>query len=271
MVTAEAVDLRDGDAVARAIGNAKPEWVFHLAAHGAYSWQTDRRRIIETNVIGTINVVDAAGRAGATAIVNAGSSSEYGDKDHAPSESEIVEPNSDYAVAKAAATHYVTLAAHRDGLPTCTLRLYSVFGPWEEPGRLIPALVVHALRGELPPLVDPAIARDFVYVDDVVDAFISAARDGVSPGEVFNVGSGVETTIGAAVEVTRQVFALDVEPQWGSMEGRAWDLRTWVSNPARIEAVLGWKPRVSFADGLARTAEWLREHEEFWPRYDVRA
>jgi dolichol-phosphate mannosyltransferase len=262
-------DLRDGEEVGRAFGDARPEWVFHLGAHGAYSWQAERRRIFATNLEGTINVLEAAGEAGATSVLCAGSSSEYGAKDHAPSEGDVLEPNSDYAVAKAAAALFASFLGREHGLPVATLRLYSVFGPSEQPGRFVPALVVHGLCGELPPLVAGGVVRDFVYLDDVVEAFLLAARSGVEPGAVFNVGSGIETTVFAAVESARRVFRLEVEPQYGSMPSRHWDTRRWVADPSRITSLLGWAPTVAFEEGLARTADWLRERPELWPRYGL--
>jgi len=265
------VDLRDAEALRRAIASARPEWLFHLAAHGGHSWQTDRRRIFETNLAGTINLLEAVGGSAVEAVLCAGSSSEYGRKDHAPSEAELPEPNSDYAAAKAAATLFAGFFGRERAVPVATLRLYSVFGPFEEPARLVPALVVHGLRGALPPLVDGAIARDFVYLDDVLDAFLLAAERGVEPGEVFNVGSGVETTIAAAVESARQLFGLAAEPDFGSMQARAWDTSSWVADPSRIRARLGWQATASFSEGLARTADWLEGRPDLWERYGLRA
>lgn len=263
------VDLRDADGVSAALAQARPEWVFHLGAHGGYSWQTDRRRIFATNLEGTINVLEAAGRVGAEAVLCAGSSSEYGAKDHAPAESELPEPNSDYAVAKAAATLYASFLGRERGLPVATLRLYSVYGPFEEPARLIPALIVAGRRGELPPLAPASTARDFVYVDDVVDAFLLAARCGVEPGEVLNVGSGAETTLAQAVDALRTLFRIDAEPVFGSLAARDWDTPRWVADPARIGARLGWMATVPFAEGIARTAAWLEGRPDLWSRYGL--
>src|SRR5262245_25576497 len=171
-VRQHAATLADRDAVARVIDEVRPDWVFHLAAHGAYSTQRDHLAMIETNVVGTVNLVDACVASGVEALVNAGSSSEYGFKDAAPAETAWLDPNSHYAVTKACATHYGRLTARTHPLRVTTLRLYSVYGPYEEPTRLIPSLIVHGLRGALPPLVAPDVARDFVYAEDVVDAFL---------------------------------------------------------------------------------------------------
>jgi UDP-glucose 4-epimerase len=254
------VDLRDRDSVARFVAAAAPEWIFHLAAHGAYSSQRDVARILETNLIGTANLLDACLERGFDAFVHSGSSSEYGLKDHAPAESEAIAPNSAYAVGKAAAAMYCRYRAVESGSHVVTLRLYSVFGPWEAPGRLIPALVIRGLAGELPPLVDPKIARDFVYVDDVVDAFLSAAETaGENRGPIYNVGSGRQTSIEEAVEATRSLLEIEARPDWGSMPDRSWDTTTWVADASLIERELGWQPRHDFRTGLSSTIEWMRE------------
>src|SRR5687768_6893501 len=100
------LDLTDGERVRQTVEAVRPDWVFHLAAHGAYSWQTDTQAIFQTNLMGTIHLVEACQAVGIEAMVNTGSSSEYGWKDHAPAEDEWLEPNSSYAVSKAAATQY---------------------------------------------------------------------------------------------------------------------------------------------------------------------
>ncbi|MFN8564851.1 MAG: NAD-dependent epimerase/dehydratase family protein [Anaerolineae bacterium] len=138
-----------------------------------------------------------------------------------------LEPSSVYAVTKASATLCCRMVAQTRGVNITTLRLYSVYGPYEEPTRLIPTLVAHGLRGRLPPLVNPEIARDFVHADDVNDAYLQAAR-ATAPdiGAVYNVGSGTQTSAARkVVETARQVMNIAAPPVWGSMPGRVWDLR----------------------------------------------
>jgi dolichol-phosphate mannosyltransferase len=260
--------LDDRRGVERAVRRAKPEWIFHLAAHGAYSWETDLDRILATNVAGTVNLVRAGLAAGFEAFVNAGSSSEYGFKKTAPREREWVEPNSHYAVAKVAATHFCRLTAQREGAKIATLRLYSVYGPWEDPGRLMPTMVVQGLAGRLPPLVDPRVARDYVYVDDVSEAFVrAAAKPHPEPGPVFNVGSGKQTTIRQVVEVARRVLAIAERPRWGTMPNRGWDTNVWVSDSRAIRRALGWKPRYTFERGFRQLVAWMREDPARPARY----
>src|SRR5947207_10600420 len=202
-------DLSDEESLVRIVESIRPEWVFHLAAYGAYSTQTDLRRMVWTNILGRMNLVQACLKTGFEAFVNTGSSSEYGFKDHAPAETELLEPNSHYAVTKASATLFCRHTAISRAVPLVTLRLYSVYGPYEEPRRLMPTLVVRGLDGELPPLADPDIARDYVYVDDVSEAYcLSASRPGQAPGAVYNVGTGVQTSLREVVQAARRVLGI---------------------------------------------------------------
>lgn len=266
------LDLRDAAAIERAVATSEPHWIFHLAAHGAYSWQRDVSAMIDVNVAATAALLAAAEATGVRAFVNAGSSSEYGLKTHAPREDEWLQPNSHYAVTKAAGTHLTALAAAR-GLPAVTLRLYSIYGPWEDPDRLVPALVREATRGALPPLVGPETARDFVYVDDCCDALLLAAQR-AAPGDAgatLNIGSGTQTRLADLVEVARGALDVEARPEWGTMEQRDWDADVWVSDPRAAFERLGWKARTDLHNGLLRTATWLQASPQLWERYRIPA
>lgn len=265
------VTLADSDTVEPVIQQIRPDWIFHLAVSGAYSWQKNAREMVRTNVEGTINLVEACLKVGFEAFVNTGSSSEYGFKDHAPAETDWIDPNSDYAVTKAAATHYCRSVARRERAHLCTLRLYSVYGPYEDPNRLIPTLMVKGLDGGLPPLVHPDIARDYVYVDDVCEAYVRAAgQRSAEHGQVYNVGSGIQTPIREVVRVARDLLAIQAEPVWGSMEQRTWDTQVWVSDPRKIQDHLGWSARHSLESGLRDTAQWFRSQPDLIQWYRER-
>lgn len=263
------LDLGDEEAVTGAVGRLRPEWAFHLAAHGAYSWQTDVAEMARVNVAGTIALVEACAQGDCAAFVHAGTSSEYGYRDHAPSEEEAPQPNSPYAVTKAAGTLYCAHAARSGHLAATTLRIYSAYGPWEEPGRLMPSLVALAQRGALPPLVGSATARDFIHVDDVVEAFVLAAdalgRGAIGP--ILNVGSGTQTRLGELVALARRLFAIDVEPQWGTASARPWDTDVWVADARRIRRELGWAPQHALKAGLRGFGEWLTAEPAAAERY----
>jgi len=254
--------LHDLGAVTSVVSEIRPDWIFHLAAHGAYSWQAELEQMVRTNIQGTMNLVTACLKTGFEAFVNTGSSSEYGFKDHAPAETEPIEPNSHYAVTKAAATLFCRYTAQSCRVHLPTLRLYSVYGPHEDPRRLVPALIRHGLKGQLPPLVDPNVVRDFVYVDDVIEAYLLAATVRVKEfGAVYNVGTGVETTIQDAVTVARRAMNIAAEPVWNTMPNRQWDTtHCWKANIQAIQEQLHWSPQHSFSDGLGKTILWARDN-----------
>jgi dolichol-phosphate mannosyltransferase len=125
------------------------------------------------------------------------------------------------------------------------------------------------LRGELPPLVNPDIARDYVYADDVNDAYLlSATAAGQEPGAVYNIGTGIQTTLREVVAVARDTMTIADEPQWGTMSNRKWDTNVWVADNRAINVALGWKPRHTFADGFWKTVEWLRSNSAMRQFYD---
>jgi dolichol-phosphate mannosyltransferase len=126
-----------------------------------------------------------------------------------------------------------------------------VFGAYEDPNRLMPTLIKRGLKGEFPPLVRPETARDYVYIDDVVEAFLLAAgARGQQYGAIYNVGTGVQTTLREVVEVAKRVLEISEQPKWDSMPARSWDTNCWVSNCALINQDLGWKPKYSFEEGF---------------------
>lgn len=265
------VGLDDEARLAREVAGILPDWVFHLATYGAYPSQTDLRLMVQTNIIGTINLVQACLAAGFEAFVNSGSSSEYGFQSRGPSESARPEPNSHYALTKVSATLFCRFTARSRAVNIPTLRLYSVFGPFEEPTRLLPNIIVRGLRGELPELVDPDVARDFVYVDDVAEAYILAAtRRGGEYGAIYNVGTGVQTTVRDVVRAARKVLDIPAEPRWGSMPGRVWDTTAWVADIRRIGRALGWKPKAQFESAFRGTVDWFRENPGLLHFYEQR-
>lgn len=257
------VDLTDASSMAALLQRLKPRYVFHLAAHGAYSWQTDAARIASTNLEATRILALASLNANVEAFVHTGSSLEYGRKRHAPSEDEPTEPEGAYAISKAAATAFCRDLARQSGIRIPTLRLYSVYGPWEEPRRLVPSLLLHAMAGEWPPLANPDTARDFVWAEDVIDALIIAGtRPQADPGAIFNIGSGRQTTLREIVDLVRRMTGCEAEPHWQSMSDRDWDTDVWRADTRHAAAELGWSAQTALRTGLQQTMEWLRSDRD---------
>jgi len=252
-------DLTDEDGVAALVGTIRPQVIYHLATHGAYPFQRNADGIIQSNILGTWNLLKASERVDYELFVNTGSSSEYGFKEYAMRETDLLEPNSYYSVAKCAQSLLCQHAAKVRARPINTLRLFSVYGPFEEPSRLIPTLIRHCLEGKDVTLVEPDTARDFVYVEDVVDAYLRIERLAALSGEIINVGTGVQRTLREVVELVLRHTGAAVRCHWGAMPAREWDAKTWVADCTKSRRLLGWHPSTSLEDGLGRTVQWMRE------------
>jgi nucleoside-diphosphate-sugar epimerase len=250
-------DLADAGAVSALVAAARPRAVVHLAAHGAYERQTDFPAMVAAGVLGTHYLLEASEAAGVRAFVSAGSSSEYGYKSEPMRETDRVEPNSHYAVAKAAQSHLVALAGRRCGMGVAGFRLFSVFGPWEDPSRLIPTVIRRARAGLPLEMVAPQVARDFVYVDDVLDALLDLPRVAGLRGEVVNLGTGAETTLAGLVAAVLELTGSRSEVRWGAMAPRRWDTDRWVADPSRARRLLGWRPRHDLRQGLGKMVAWM--------------
>jgi nucleoside-diphosphate-sugar epimerase len=258
------VDVSDPATFSTTFEAVAPDVAVSAAAHGAYSWQDDLSRMLAVNVAAVDHLIDLCLERG-TPLIHLGSSSEYGPQPGAPDEMTRPAPNSAYAVTKLAGTHLLCDAVVRRGLVGVVLRLYSVYGPWEEPARLMPTLAAALVEHRLPPLVDPAIARDFVHVNDVVDLVVGWASRPVVPRDlpIVNLGSGVQTSIGELVDLARSIVEVKHDPTWGSMDNRAWDTTTWRADARRAAEVLGWRASTSLTDGLRSLMTFVAAHERY--------
>lgn len=241
----------------------KPQTVFNLSAYGAYPDQQDLGRSVEVNIGLTRQVVDWCSQEGAI-LVHAGSSSEYGSNSDGPLESGGAFPNSVYAVTKLAGTQLVQFAAVVEGARASVLRLYSVYGPFEEPRRLIPALVREGARKRLPVFGMPSTSRDFIFISDVVEAFCEVAfalsRSKVPP--ILNIGTGRSTTLQEVAETAGKVFGISDGPVFGP-NLRDWDVGLWRATTDLARETIGWKAKVSFETGLRITRDWYATDENF--------
>ena len=259
------IDLCDAQAVSSLFERLRPSVVFNCAAYGAYPSQVDYQQIYRVNFEGLRNVLQALqGKEYLKALIHAGSSSEYGDRCNSPDELLAPLPDSHYAVSKVAATSLIQYYGRKLSVPAWSLRIYSVYGPFEESSRLIPRLLTSIDQGKWPPLVDPNISRDFIHIDDVNAAFetIMNQSDTLAKGEVFNLGTGKCTTLGELVTLCAELFSIKAEPHWGSMANRGWDHPDWFAKIDKVTQLTGWQPRISLAEGLLKTMNWFKAQNE---------
>lgn len=261
-------DINDITILKDTFRQLKPRTIFNLAAYGAYSKQKEYKKIYDTNFNSAVNIIEILKEFGFAAYVHAGSSSEYGVNSAGPKEDAGLIPNSHYAVSKVASYYAVKYYGQIEKLPAAHLRLYSAYGPWEEPDRLIPVLISKAKKGAYPPFVDPMISRDFIYVSDICESFISTANKiNEIKGEAFNIGSGVKTTIGDLAELVRVEFKISSKAKFSEMPNRNWDVQDWFSDSSKAKSVLNWSAKISLTEGLRKVGQWQQEVDfdnAFW-------
>jgi len=255
------LDITNLEQVQQVFHHLKPQTIFNLSAYGAYARQSDSEQIHLTNYIGTLNLIRPLMDTGCSAFVQAGTSSEYGLNCTFPDEKSELIPNSDYAVSKVSASYLIKYYGTVHNLPAVNLRLYSIYGPWEERDRLIPTIISFGMLGKYPKLVNPGISRDFVYIDDCTNALVKAGLTAcrTNPGVSVNIASGLKTTLSDVANTAKALFNIREEPQFGSMPNRKWDLTEWYGNPQQAKDILGWESRTSFREGLKLTASWEQE------------
>lgn len=272
MPTSSLVFMNTGDisSVERVFTRLRPRTVFDCSAFGAYSFEKNANRIHATNYLDLIGLLEYFCEHQLYAYVHAGTSSEYGLNAAAPEESDVLEPNSHYALSKAAASLAIRYYGMQRGLPAINLRLYSAYGPYEDASRLIPVLCRTSLEGRLPPFARPRTSRDFIHVDDVTRAFLLAAvrMDHAFFGESFNIGTGVKTSLADLAILAKRVFGISEDPVFSRAEARAWDVDDWYANPEKAQKTLGFCAAIRLEDGLVQTRDWWRQAED---RFDPAA
>lgn len=249
-------DLLNSTEIEYVVKQYKPKTIFNLAAYGAYSKQKDTIRIYKTNFLSTVNLLEILKQHKFSVYLHAGSQSEYGLNATKPKENDELIPNSDYAVSKTAVYYLLKYYGKIEGLPVIHLRLYSIYGPYEEPDRLMPTIISSAKKGALPLFVQSDISRDFVYIDDTIEAICTIATRLKKEyyGDAFNIASGKKTTMKELAHLVKKLFKIKQNPKFGSMPNRHWDVTNWVGNPSKVNRVFGWKAKVDLRTGLRRFA-----------------
>ncbi|MBU0744557.1 MAG: NAD-dependent epimerase/dehydratase family protein, partial [Gammaproteobacteria bacterium] len=191
------LNLQDTVSVKSLFSRVKPKTIFDCSSFGSYSFEQEFERIHSTNYLSFIRIMEEVAELDLSAYIHAGSSSEYGLNASAPVETDILIPNSHYAVSKAATSQAIAYYGKARGVPVINLRLYSVYGPYEDSSRLIPTLCERSIHGKLPMLACSEVSRDFIHLDDVISAFVDSAMHMCSDiaGESFNIGTGIKTTL----------------------------------------------------------------------------
>ena len=247
-----ALDITDEAAVQRAMDKIRPDTVFHVAGHVAGTRDLDIvLPSLRANLVGTVNVLVASARTGMPTVVLAASHEEPEPHEGDPA------PRSPYAAAKFGASAYGRYLHRIHGLPVVNLRITMGYGPAQRDGRkLVPYVIDSLIRGEPPRLSSGQRLVDWVYQDDVVDAFLAAATRPSAAGATVDVGSGALHSVRSVAEHLRDLIDPSLPIEFGALDDRPME-RSKKADVATTERILGWSAQHSLQDGLRRTVDGL--------------
>jgi UDP-glucose 4-epimerase len=255
-------DVTDAVAVAAAVASARPDACVHVAAAGAVVREDDVDLLLATNALAPARLARALADSGCARLVTAGSSSEYGTVPGTMDEAAACDPDDPYGVTKLAGGLLARVVARRHGIESAHLRLFSVYGPGEDPRRLVPSVIRNLLAGRPVDLTPGEQVRDFVYVDDVAEALLDAAlRPGVD-GLTANVGTGVQTTVrDLCLKVADLTGGHDLL-RFAAVPYRVGERFAWRAATEHAATELGWRARTTLDEGLRLTVAAERAFEE---------
>jgi NAD dependent epimerase/dehydratase len=268
--TRERLDVRLGDIRDARFVEAAAEGVeviLHLAALIAipYSY-TAPESFVDTNVGGTLNILEAARRAGVRRIIQVSTSEVYGTPETLPiRESHPLQAHSPYAATKVAADQLGLAYWRSFGLPVVVLRPFNTYGPRQSARAVLPTILRQLLAGRAEVRLgrlDPR--RDLTYVADTVDGLVRAAMAPGIEGETIQLGSGRSDSIAELFDLATRIVGVEAHPveEQARLRPDASEVLVLQSDPAKARKLLGWEPRTSLEDGIRSTIAWLREHPE---------
>jgi len=255
----EEVDIAEQDVLEDALGDGA-DLVCHLAAQASVTASVaDPVRDCTSNVLGTLNVCEAARKRGAPVVFASTGGALYGDDAPRPTPEDFVpEPLSPYGASKLAGEAYVSTWARFHGTPNVVLRLGNVYGPRQSPHGEAGVVAIFSgrlLAGEAPELRGGGTpTRDYVHVHDVARAFVAAAAAGRAG--TFNVGTGQETSTARVYEIIQRAAGKDLTPR--HVELKSGELAASALDSSRIERELGWRATIDVEEGLIQTLDWYR-------------
>ena len=259
------VEISDQSGILRLIKKIRPEQVFHLAQYGGNPGENDLAIIEKVMIIGTGAVLNACAETDSVkAVINTGSFLEYGEK-HVPiKENMFLRPSTAYGCAKAWATLYGQYLAKQKNIPITTLRPTFVFGPWQQPGRFMTNTILSCLYGKPIKISNPKTVRDFIFVDDVVRAFVMAA-DKPCSGEVINIGFGSQTTLKNIAEIILKEAKTEVDIEY-NISGRSYDNANivWQADISKAKKLINWNPKFSQKEAIIKTIKWFNENKNLY-------
>lgn len=249
-------ELETSETYKDSILDFQPDVVVHLAWKGVGN--ADRNSFYQwENVPEMYELMNVAHDSGAHTFIGLGSQAEYGPLNARISEGSITEPTTIYGASKLAACNYGRILAHSLGMRFGWLRLFSSYGPMDQPGWLLPYLINTFLRSESPNVTSAEQRWDYIYVQDVVDAIISLIESPKADG-VFNLGSGEAHQLRSIIEMARDLVNPSLPINFGAIPYRADQVMHLEADISKLSLATGWSPKVSLEEGLGNAVAWWK-------------
>ena len=221
---------------------------------------------VQTNVLGTLNILEACRKSGAK-LVHTSTSEVYGTALRVPiDEDHPLQGQSPYSASKIGADKLVESYFRSFGLPTVTVRPFNTYGPGQSTRAVIPTIITQALAGGVVRLGNLDAIRDFTYLDDTVEGFLLTAQADTWNGETYNLGSGEEISIGAIAALIFRLMGKQAEIQLekSRLRPEKSEVLRLISDNRKAKLELGWQPTVGMEEGLQRTIRWIGEHLDLY-------
>jgi nucleoside-diphosphate-sugar epimerase len=256
------LDLNDKKRLDKTIIKIDPEIIFHLSAFGGFSFQKDIDKIIETNLSGTFNLLQSVSNlTRVPAFINTGSSSEYGVKQKIMEERDFLEPVTYYGFAKASLTLLSQVFYYQRKIPVVTLRLFSPYGYFDSQERLIPYIILSLLKNRDVIINSPDSVRDYVFIDDVISAYIKALKFKNKRGQVYNIGSGRQISIKKITDIIKKHLdsrsRIIIKDNNRIPENES---KKWQASIIKAKKDLNWRPETDLENGIKKTIKWFKDN-----------
>jgi len=241
------------------ISKFQPDYIYHFAGE-IYKDE----EMVESNILLTYRLLEEARKLPIKAFIYIGSSSEYGRKDHPMSETDYLDPTNIYEATKGAGTLLCQAYARQYGVPVMIARPFSLYGKHEPKKRFIPTIIHSVLKGKKLQ-ISPGV-HDFIHVDDFIDGLLLLAKN-PKPGEIYNFGTGVQTSNKELTEMIEEIFDIKVQKKFISSL-HDYDSDCWVADNAKA-LELGWKPEYNLKDGLTKIINQILQEAKThcWSKY----
>ncbi len=260
------IDLNKKESLEKTIKEIKPSYVYHFSSHGVYYNQKNISKIINTNILGTVNLLNSIEKfSDIKQFINIGSVFEYGPGNKKINEDDCVNPITPYDIAKTSQTLFSQYFARR-GIPSITLRIFTPYGKYDDSKRLISQIMLSALKQKSLSISSPNSKRDFIFIDDVVSALTKIMRIKPISNEIINIGSGKSYSVIDIINKAKKITNSDLIIKYNlANENNSEQFKKeGYADISKAKKILNWSPSYSIEDGLKKTFKWYNNNLELY-------